>query len=101
MIGGELGAALLVEDLRPQSATLIFGADHYNLIMLLKLIPDPSGNIDVLDSFGTFNHFDNELLDGLPLADSLLIRAELLLRGSNRLKLIAAKIYNSFIKDRF
>ena len=101
LIGGELGAALLVNDLHPQSATLIFAEDHYNLIMLLKLIPDPTGNIDVLDSFGTFNHFDKELSDGLPLADPLLIRAELLLRGSNRLRVIADKIYNSFIKYRF
>ena len=69
-------------------------------MMLLKLIPDPTGNIDVLDSFGTFNHFDNEMLDGLPLADPLLIRSELLLRGSNPLRVIADKIYNSFIKDR-
>jgi len=99
LIGGELGAALLVKDLYPKSATLIFAEDHYNLIMLLNLISDPNGNIDVLDSFGTFNHFDNELLDGLPLADPLLIRAELLLRGSNQLKAIADKIYNSFIKD--
>jgi len=99
LIGGELGAALLVNDLHPQSATLIFAADYYNLMMLLKLIPDPTGNIDVLDNFGTFNHFDNEMLDGLPLADPLLIRSELLLRGSNRLRLIADKIYNSFIKD--
>jgi hypothetical protein len=100
LIGGELGAALLVKDLYPQSATLIFAADHYDLMKLLKLIPDPNGNIDVLDSFGTFNHFDKELLDGFPLADPLLIRAELLLRGSNRLRVIADKIYNNFIKDR-
>ena len=99
LIGGELGAALLVKDLHPQSATLIYAADHYNLIMLLKLIPDPTGNIDVLDSFGTFNHFDKELLDGFPLADPLLIRSELLLRGSDQLRAIADKIYNSFIKD--
>jgi hypothetical protein len=100
LISGELGAALLVKDLYPQSATLFFATDHYDLMKLLKLIPDPTGNIDVLDSFGTFNHFDKELLDGLPLADPLLIRAELLLRGSNRLRAIADEIYNSFIKDR-
>lgn len=100
LIGGELGAALLVKDLYPQSATLIFAVDHHDLMILLKLIPDPNGNIDVLNSFGAFNQFDKELLDGFPLADPLLIRAELLLRGSNRLRAIADKIYNSFIKDR-
>jgi hypothetical protein len=100
LIGGELGASLLVNDLRPQSATLHFLADPLKLIMLLKLIPDPVGNIDVLDSFGTFNHFDERRINGLTLADPLLIRAELLLRESDRLRALADKIYNNFIGDR-
>jgi hypothetical protein len=100
LIGGELGAALLVNDLRPQSATLHLLENPLRLLTLLKLIPDPDGNIDILDSFGTLNHFEKKRMNGFTLADPLLIRAELLLRGSERLRAIADKIYNDFIRDR-
>jgi hypothetical protein len=100
LIGGELGAALLTDGLRPQSATLHFLTEPLKLVTYLKLIPDPVGHIDVLKSFGTFNHFEGKRIKGFTLADPLLIRAELLLRGSDRLRAIADVIYNDFIKER-
>jgi hypothetical protein len=100
LISGELGAAFLINDLRPETATLHFLANPLKLMTLLKLIPDPDGNIDILDSFGTLNHFEKKWINGLTLADPLLIRAELLLRGSERLRAIADNIYSNFIRDR-
>ena len=100
LVGGELGASLLINDLRPQSATLHLVAEPLKTVTLLKLIPDPVGNIDVLKTFGTYNQFEATQIRGLTPADPLLIRAELLLRGSDRLRKIAKTIYDDFIYKR-
>jgi hypothetical protein len=101
LIGGELGAALLLDTLRPQSATLHLLGEPLKLITELKLIPDPSGGVTVLDGFGTLNRWEKKEIKGCSLADPLLIHAELLLQESDRLREVANDIYKQIISERF
>ena len=101
LIGGELGAALLLDTLRPQSATLHLLEEPLKLITALKLIPDPSGSVTVLDSFAKLNRWERKQIKDCTLADPLLIHAELLLHESHRLRVVANDIYNQFISKRF
>jgi hypothetical protein len=101
LIGGELGAALLLDTLRPQSATLYLLGEPLKLITALKLIPDPSGNVAALDGFGSLSRWGKKEIKGCTLADPLLIHAELLLQESDRLREVANDIYNRIIVKRF
>jgi hypothetical protein len=101
LLGGELGAALLLETLRPQSAVLHLLGDALKLITALRLIPDPSGDITVLDGFGPINRWEEKGIKGCTLADPLLIHAELLLMGSERLRKVAIDIYDQILAKRF
>lgn len=101
LLGGELGAALLLETLRPQSATLHLLDEPLKWITTLRLIPDPSGKVNVLDGFGTLNRWEHKEIKGCNLADPLLIHAELLLNGSERLMEVAKDIYDQVLTERF
>ena len=100
LIGGELGAALLMGTLRPERATLHLLGDPLKIITQLRLIPDPDGPVDVLTGFGTFNDWEKEQKMGCVLADPLLIHAELLLHYADRLKEIADEIFEGYIQKR-
>jgi hypothetical protein len=100
LIGGELGAALLLGTLRPERATLHLLGDPLKVITQLRLIPDPNGPVDVLTGFGTFNRWDKKQKMGCVLADPLLIYAELLLHYADRLKEIADQIFEGYIQIR-
>lgn len=100
MLGGELGAMLLTESLRPEKATLHFLGDSRKITTQLRLIPDPKGTIDLLHAFGTNTHWEERQPRGCALADPLLIHAELALNPSARLKGIAEEIHNDYILQR-
>jgi hypothetical protein len=100
MLGGELGAMLLTEGLRPEKATLHFHGDSRKITTQLRLIPDPKGTIDLLHTFGTNTHWEERKPRGCALADPLLIHAELGLSRSERLKGIAEEIHNGYILQR-
>jgi hypothetical protein len=95
-----LGAALLLETLRPQSATLHLLGDALKLITALRLIPDQSGNVTVLEGFGPITRWEEKEIKGCTLADPLLIHAELLLKGSERLREVAIDIYDQILAKR-
>jgi hypothetical protein len=100
MVGGELGAALITGDLRPQSVTLHLLGEPQKIMTQLRLVPDPDGPVDVLDAFGRFNQWEGRTLKGLTIADPLLMRAELLLQHSERLRTIAEELRTSYIAGR-
>ncbi|MHB9074684.1 MAG: type IV toxin-antitoxin system AbiEi family antitoxin [Desulfobaccales bacterium] len=100
LLGGELGAALLLKTLRPQSATLHLLGDALKLITALKLIPDPSGRVTVLDGLSPITRWEEKEIEGCTLADPLLIHAELLLKGSERLSEVAKDIYDQILAKR-
>ena len=101
LLGGELGAALLLDTLRPQSAALHLLGDAPKLTTALRLIPDPSGTITVLDGFSPITRWEEKEIKGCTLADPLLIHAELLLKGSDRLREVAKDIYDKILAKRF
>ncbi len=100
LIGGELGAALLMDTLRPERATLHLFGDPRKITTQLRLIPDPNGPVDVLNRFGNFDHWEEDEPRGCMLADPLLIHAELLLHRSDRLRRIADNIHENYILER-
>lgn len=71
-IGGELAAARLTGHLRPQRASLFFSrGTAEELMVALRLLPDPDGNIDLLQTPVPHQEGDG------PLTGPLLIHAEL------------------------
>lgn len=100
LIGGELGAAIMTDHLRPISAALYLpnSSASRKLAVNLKLKPDLEGNIIFFQAFGSKG--------GLGLNPStknvvnpLLIHAELVWTGNSRLKEMAQYIYHKYIEE--
>jgi hypothetical protein len=100
LIGGELGAGLLTNQLRPERATLHINVDVTQAMKVLQLYPHPQGNVDLLQVFGNQNGWDGQQPQEIKLADPLLIRAELLGENSERLLKIAKLIFNKYLAPR-
>lgn len=100
LIGGELGAALITNYLKPISAVIhIPKEQNYRLITTkLRLRPDPQGNISILKQFGSKNTLDNNYPNFV--VDPLLIYAELALHPDERLKETANRLYHQYISDK-
>jgi hypothetical protein len=107
LIGGELGASLATSYLRPQSVTLhLLGKDEtitvnkqraISIAMKCKLKPSPTGEITFLLQFGTQNAWSDY---PEPLADPLLLEAELLLSHDDRLHETRDRLYINYIAER-
>ncbi|MCK5914404.1 MAG: hypothetical protein KAG12_11025 [Desulfuromusa sp.] len=98
LLGGESGAAMLTSGFQPQSAVLYLQPEQQLKTMLqLHLIPDPDGNITLLQPFGQQCHWSGWQPDGLTLADPLLTIAELC--GSNTDQ-VADKLYRQYLVPR-
>ncbi len=100
LVGGELGAGLLTNQLRPERATLHINADVTQVMRVLQLYPHPQGNVDLLQVFGNQNGWDGQQPKGIKLADPLFIHAELLRGNSERLLKIAELIFNKYLAPR-
>ncbi|WP_429884327.1 type IV toxin-antitoxin system AbiEi family antitoxin [Geoalkalibacter halelectricus] len=72
-IGGELGAALILEGLKPRQAVLHLQGDPLAIMLRLRLVPDPEGEVILLAALGTRTEGER-----LALADPLLLHAELM-----------------------
>jgi hypothetical protein len=102
LIGGELAASVMIEYLRPISATLHLSnnSDSRQIAVKLRLKPDPEGNITFLQTFGHTEHQRIELRElQKSLADPLLVHAELVQTGNSRLKETAQLIYDRYIEE--
>ena len=100
IIGGELGAAIITGYLKPISMTIHI-PEEYNyraITVMLRLTPDPKGNITILKQFGNKNQSKYSLSE--PVADPLLIHAELCLYPDERLKETAKRLYEKYIITR-
>jgi len=96
LIGGELAALICTNYLRPQSATLHVGEDYRRTVIGLGLQPNQRGEIKILRTFGTLNGW-KDCIYSAPLANPLLIRAELLLESSERLHETAEVLGEKFM----
>jgi hypothetical protein len=103
LIGGEWGADLLTQYLHFSSFALHL-PEHLKiqpLMLKLRLVPDPVGNIIFLRQFGKRNHWWlHEKLAEMPVVDPLLIYAELMVKRDDRLKEVAKMIYEKYILPR-
>jgi hypothetical protein len=95
LIGGELGAAIATNYLRPQSVTLHVQENYRPLLVKLRLKPDPQGSITLLQQFGTAN--GNQSPGAEILADPRLIYAELMMTGNDRLRETADRLLENII----
>ena len=99
MIGGQLGAALLTRGFEPKSATLYLDPQLQLKTMLqLHLVPDPQGDITLLESFGQQCSWGGWQPEGLTLVDPLLTFAEL--KGPETDQ-IADRLYQQYLVPRF
>ncbi len=98
LIGGELGASLLVSGFQPQSAVFYLTPEQQLKLMLqLNLTPDPTGNITLLQPFGQQCSWTGWQPDNLTLADPLLTFAELSGTDTDQ---VAQKLYNQYLVPR-
>jgi hypothetical protein len=98
LIGGELGASLLVSGFQPQSAVLYLSPElQLKMMLQLHLTPDPDGNVSMLQPFGSQCSWTGMQPDGLALADPLLTFAEL--SGSTEDR-VARKLYQQYLTPR-
>jgi hypothetical protein len=95
-VGGELGAAQLTGVTRPTTATLHTDMDDKEMARALRIAPARDGNITVLRTFGNMNRGTE--VQGLTLADPLLMRAELLIHGDDRLEEMAEYLLRQYIR---
>ena len=107
LLGGELGAAIATDYLRPQSATLhlVETAPQTSVKLQamaiaakMRLKPSPKGNIVFVQQFGTQNVWSEDGME--TLADPLLLHAELLLIPDERVQETAARLYTNSIAPR-
>jgi len=101
LIGGELAASIMTQYIRPVGATLHIPKHypHLPLAVILKLKPDPDGNIEIHERFDEQNDRPdpNENLNNL--INPLLIHAELVRTGDSRLKETAQLIFDKYIEE--
>jgi hypothetical protein len=102
LLGGEAGAAMLTDALRPATAVLhVPPAEQRQIMQALRLLPKPDGPITLLHTFGATNEWQPPDRPGTRMADPLLIHAELMREEDDRLRSTAAQIYDRHIAMRF
>jgi hypothetical protein len=101
LIGGELGAEILTQYLRAIGTVLHIPEEqnHLKLMLKLRLVPDPQGNITFFHQFGKSNQW--WLHEAEPIADPLLLYAELMMLPDDRLKETAQQLYEKYIVPRW
>lgn len=105
LLGGELAAGLATRYLKPARAALHLAPENLATWMgALRLIPDPEGNVDLLQRFGDANTWKEPPveLEGFQCANPILIYGELLRMGNDeRLRETAELLLQKSIVPRF
>jgi hypothetical protein len=99
LVGGELGASLLLQTARADSTTLHIDGDPLRTMLQLRLVPDTEGPVTLLSQFGRANHWQGWQPEGLVLADPLLLHAELMTRRTPDPDLLG-KLYKRYLEPR-
>ncbi len=91
--GGEVAAAYLTNYLRPDTVTIYTTQPIGRLVLKNKLKKDPDGNVEVLNAFWNFQHFNlnNNLVP------PILVFADLMATGDTRNIETAGMIYDAEI----
>jgi hypothetical protein len=96
-IGGELGAAIATDYLRPSRVTLHVPDDYRPIFVSLKLKPNPQGEITFLQKFGNLSGWN---AGDAAIADPLLIHAELQMSNDSRLRETAERLFDQYLAPR-
>lgn len=101
LIGGELAASIMTQYLRPAGATLYIPEHfpHLPLVVLLRLKPDPDGNIEIHQAFDQQSNQRDRNGESNNLINPILVHAELVRTGDSRLKETAQLIFDKYIEE--
>ncbi|TYO97506.1 hypothetical protein EDC39_11046 [Geothermobacter ehrlichii] len=100
LIGGELGACLLLREGTPEQASLHLAGDPLRLMLKLQLIPDPAGRVHLLRRFGRVDAWRGWQPQETPLADPLLLHAEMAATATRQPQ-IAERLFREYLAPRF
>ena len=106
-IGGELGVTQLLGGVEPTTATIhVPPGSARDCMQALTLLPNRDGNIQLVETFGSENRWDagrgtTPNSPSRPLADPLLLRAEVLSSNDQRLHLMAHELLTDYIMPRW
>ena len=91
----------MTQYLRPVGATLYIPEHfpHLPLVALLKLKPDPDGNIEIHQAFDQQSNQRDRNGKLNNLINPLLVHAELVRTGDSRLKKTAQLIFDKYIEE--
>ena len=102
LVGGELGATLLTDHLRPTAVTLhVTDEEPREVMRRFELLPDEQGDVVLMRNFGRAPAFDAPEVGWPNLADPLLVHAELLVRPDDRLRETAEIVRREYIEPRW
>lgn len=96
--GGEPGANLLIDHLEPQTFTIYTSKTTNELVKQLRIVPDPNGNIEILEQYWDQSLTNNSMPDGI--APPLIIYAELMTGADSRSWETADRIKNNYLYDK-
>lgn len=96
--GGESGAAMLTNYLRPEKYTLFTNRPKQDLIKNYRLLPKEDGEINVYHPFWKLGSCSSDYEDSNVVAHPLLIYAELIYSGNDRNIETAKIIFDEYIK---
>lgn len=100
LLGGELGAARLLDQGPASQATLHYSGDPLRTMLRLQLIPDPHGPVQMIRRFGTTDHWQGWHPEGTQIIDPLLLHAELVTLGNRRPELLQ-QLHSRYLAPRF
>jgi len=101
LLGGELAASVATGYLRPQSAVLHLRPHRpiFPLLRDLRLVPDPHGNVTLIEQIGGAATWQWEGIKEANLIHPLLVHAELLQgQADDRLRETASLIFDKWLK---
>jgi hypothetical protein len=98
--GGEVAADHITGMLKPETATLYTREDTSDVLKKLKAVPDPDGDIEILDMFWQGRDVDSPSDGDVPVVPPLLAYADLIASAAPRNVEVADLIYERYLSDQ-
>jgi hypothetical protein len=98
--GGEVAADYITGMLKPETVTLYTREDTSNVLKKLKAVPDPKGDIEILDMFWQGRDVSTRPEGDAPVVPPLLAYADLVASAAPRNVEIGDLIYERYLSDQ-